>query len=556
MISRKLKITVTLTLVVFTLLTLSPASLTQASDLQRPVAQEPGTNLVANPGFEGIGQPVSNTAVQSGNWTRDTFTGAQYGEIFTPEGWVTWWQEGEFKRPECKVIPNEAPFNSDPNRIHQGYYSGMCFTFFGKQNAGYYQVVRNIPPGSVVEASFYAHAWACGEDNPMSCGDPYSFYFQVGIDPNGGTDPFSQNIVWSSPYYHYDAYGLVGPLQTTVGESGAATMFMKAYGKWQLKHNDAYMDNPSLKFISQGETPTPTSPPPPPTSEAPDTPPTLQYTPTPRPDGAIIHTIVSGDTLFGLAITYGVDLQQIYNLNNLGPDSLLQLGQEIVISTTGESVATPTPQPVATEEPDTANPDAPQTTPNPGSGSGSGSGAGSGAPAAPPAGKASVCILAFNDANSDLFRQADTGEMLLPNAQITLLGRSGPIDTRTTDGISEPWCFDSVDPGNYVIQHSPPPGYASTSGGQQSFILSDGQVLSLELPYVRDASASPDDAVAEPANPETDNPDSAEPADDQDDESGGGVTNVLNVVLRVSGFIVLALAIAVLVLFVLSRRAA
>ena len=36
--------------------------------------------------------------------------------------------------------------------------------------------------------------------------------------------------------------------------------------------------------------------------------------------------------------------------------------------------------------------------------------------------------------------------------------------------------------------------------------------------------------------------------------SGSGVTNVLNVVLRVSGFIVLALAIAVAVLFVLSRR--
>ena len=39
-------------------------------------------------------------------------------------------------------------------------------------------------------------------------------------------------------------------------------------------------------------------------------------------------------------------------------------------------------------------------------------------------------------------------------------------------------------------------------------------------------------------------------------EGGSGVTNVLNIVLRVSGFIVLALAIAVLVLFVLSRRSA
>jgi LysM repeat protein len=555
MFGKKLKLVVTLSLVVFTLFALSPASLALAGNVQRPVSQEPGTNLVTNPGFEGIGKSVNNSSPNSGNWTRDTFSGAQYGEIFTPEGWVTWWQEGEFKRPECKVIPNEHPFNADPNRIYQGYYSGMCFTFFGKQNAGYYQVVRNIPAGSVVEGSFYAHAWACSDDNPPeSCGDPYSFYFQVGIDPNGGTDPFSQNIVWGSPAYHYDTYGLVGPVQATVGEGGAATMFIKAYGKWPLKHNDAYMDNPSLKLISQGETPTPTPPPPPPTSEAPETPPTLQFTPTPRPDGAIVHTIVAGDTLFGLAITYGVDLQQIYDLNNLGPDSLLQLGQEIVISTTGESVATPTPQPAQeTPQPEAPATEEPQATPG-----GAGSDGGGGLPAAPPAGKASVCVLAFNDSNSDLFRQADEGEMLLPNAEVTLLGRSGPIDTRTTDGISEPWCFDSVDPGNYVIQHSPPPGYTSTSGSQQSFILSDGQVLSLELPYVRDADASSGGETANPGgNAGPSNPEATEPVDDsQSEESGGGVTNVLNVVLRVSGFIVLALAIAVLVLFVLSRRAA
>jgi len=41
-----------------------------------------------------------------------------------------------------------------------------------------------------------------------------------------------------------------------------------------------------------------------------------------------------------------------------------------------------------------------------------------------------------------------------------------------------------------------------------------------------------------------------------EDEDQPRVTNVLNLVLRVSGFIVLALPIAVLVLFILSRRSA
>ena len=171
-----LKTVVTLLVCAFTLFVLFPLSTVNANESARPVQQDIGTNLLVNPGFEGIGKPQNNSLPNPGNWTRETFNGEQRGEIFTPEGWVTWWQGGDFKVPECKVIPNEHPFNADPTRIYEGYYSGMCFAFFGKMNAGYYQVVRNLPPGSVVEGSFYAHAWSCGEDNPpLSCGDPSSF---------------------------------------------------------------------------------------------------------------------------------------------------------------------------------------------------------------------------------------------------------------------------------------------------------------------------------------------------------------------------------------------
>jgi len=539
MVGKKLKAAASLALVAFALVALLPATAVGAAEIASPDRQTPGTNLLANPGLEGIGRSLDNDLPNSGNWTRDTFTGAQYGEIFTPEGWVTWWAEGEFKRPECKVIPNEAPFNGDPDRIHNGYYSGMCFTFFGKQNAGYYQVVRNIPEGSQVEGAFYAHAWSCGDDSPpLSCGDPYAFYFQVGIDPNGGTDPFSGNIVWSSPYFNYDTFGKVGPVQATVGASGAATLFVKAYGKWDLKHNDAYFDDMSLTMLTAAEPPTATPEPPPPTAAIPPTP---QFTPTPRPDGAIVHTVVSGDTLFGISLAYDVDVQDIYDLNNLTSASLLSIGQEIVIALSGDAIPTPTPQPqpeatTEAEQPVDPAPDQP---------------GGGDSPGASAAGKASVCVLAFYDGNSDMFRQAADGEMLLPNAQINMLSQSGPVDNYTTDGISEPWCFNDLEPGNYILRHAPPPGYALTDGGQWNFVLGTDQVLNLELAYARDGSALPEGDGVLPDAGETDVP----PTEDAGGDGGGsGVTNVLNVVLRVSGFIVLALAIAVAVLFVLSRR--
>lgn len=206
--------------------------------------------LLTNPGFEGIGVPVDNAAPNYGNWTRDTFTGEQYGEIYTPEGWVTWWEKGEYGRPECHIIANEPPF-LNPSRIYQGYYAGKCSTYMRKQHAGYYQVVDGLKPGAMVEGWYYAHAWACDENNTsaLSCGDPEAFSFRVGIDPDGGVDPFADTILWSDEQFIYDIFERVGPVQVTVGENGAVTFFLRSHGKWAYQHNDAYWDNPSLYYV-------------------------------------------------------------------------------------------------------------------------------------------------------------------------------------------------------------------------------------------------------------------------------------------------------------------
>ncbi len=539
--SQKLKGLGALLLLGLTLSTLVLVPQAAAHEAQSPVRQEVGTQLLVNPGFEGIGKPIDNSLPNYNNWTRDTFNGVQYGEIYTPQGWVTWWQEGEFGRPECKVIPNEAPFNQNPVRIYQGYYAGMCFTFFRKQNSGYYQVVRNIAPGTVVEASYAAHAWSCGEDTTTSCGDPYAFYFRVGIDPNGGTDPFSPNIIWSQPYYYYDKYGIVGPIQATVGPGGTVTFFTNFYGKWPNKHNDAYADNMSLKVVATGTPATPTPEPPPPTSSAPPTPIVPQNTPTPRPDGAIVHIVAAGDTMWGLAIQYGVDIDELRRLNaGTVINDFLVVGQEVIISPGPLGQATPTPQPTTPEAAPTT-PAAAQTPANTGA-----------LPAAPASNKASLCVLAYFDANNDMFRQADGGEMALPNAEISLVGVTGPAGTYRTDGISEPYCFQNLEPGNYILRHTPPPGYKLTDTGQWNILLGGGQVLSLNLGYARDESAASTPTTTTPnENPKV----TKTPAASETKQSTGGVTKVLNTVLRITGIIVVLLAIAVGVLFFLSRRA-
>jgi LysM repeat protein len=533
-----------LLLLTLTLSTLILVPMAATHELQTLPQQEVGTNLLVNSGFEGIGKPIDNSAPNWNNWTRDTYTGVQYGEIYTPEGWVTWWQEGNgFGRPECLVIAKEEPF-LNPLRSYSGYYSTKCFTFFRKQNAGQFQVVRNVAPGTVVEASYYAHAWACDVDSDaaLSCGDPYAFSFRVGIDPNGGTDPFSSSIIWSAPYYHYDKFGLVGPVQATVGASGAVTFFTRAEAKWEYKHNDAYGDQAALTVVSSGTPATSTPEPVPPTSAVQPTsaPVVPQNTPTPRPDGSVVHIVVAGDTMFGLAIQYNVDLDELRRLNaGTVVDDFLSIGQEVIISGTPIAAATATPE----AQPETPAAPAPAETAAPDTGN---------LPAAPAGDTASLCVLAYYDANNDMFRQADAGEMALPNAEITLVGMSGPAGTYRTDGISEPYCFQNLEPGNYILRHTPPSGYKLTDTGQWSISLSAGQVSSLNLGYARD-----ENVAAEPGTPqeqsETPQATETETATEQTEEPGG-ITRVLNTVLRITGIIVLILAIAVGTLFFLSRR--
>lgn len=92
--------------------------------------------------------------------------------------------------------------------------------------------------------------------------------------------------------------------------------------------------------ITPGPSPTPSNTPTPTTTPSPTvTPsPTATATPVASPtalaDGRILYTVQSGDTLIIIADRYGVAVQDLYGYNNLGPNSVLSLGQELIIGYT------------------------------------------------------------------------------------------------------------------------------------------------------------------------------------------------------------------------------
>lgn len=507
-------------------------------------AQEPtGPNLLRNGDFEegGAGNAwplqdnIPEVQVAPGwraFWLDNPPSYAQVGAHCNGDPTCSW------ARPEFRnVLRIEYP-----NRVHSGEQAQKYFTFGRQHEAGLFQQVSGIEPGTKLRFTAHMHTWSCtaegGWNNcPTSPNSnrPAAMHTRVGIDPTGGTNPWAETVVWSGEFESYDTWTPFWVEATAEGDR--VTVFTYSRADWTdafaRLNNDVYVDNASLVMVGEAE---PTAPPPPPTSEVPPTP---RATATPLPSGAVVHTVAAGDTLFGIAIQYGVDVDELRRLNagSLGPNDMLQIGQEVVIS--GEPIEIPTPTPASTEEAPIENP----TAEAPAGGDVGGTAEGGG----------TLCVTAYHDQNGDMFRQSES-EALLPNVTLTLLGTNGPAATYTTDGISEPYCFQGLAGGNYILRQSPPAGYLVNGPQEWGVLLGEAQVHSLSLGYARTdtevAAVAPGAAAHLDAGESLPTGEEAVGEEAEGEEDGGGL---LTTVLRVSGIIALVLALGVAGLFGYTR---
>ena len=116
-----------------------------------------------------------------------------------------------------------------------------------------------------------------------------------------------------------------------------------------------------------------------------------------------------------------------------------------------------TPTPVDTPTP-TATP-TPTNTPTPATGS--------------------ICVSSFEDSNGNGKR--DAGEGLLAGAVFTISNDGRALDSYSSDGINEPYCFYGLEPGSYLVSEANPADYESTTNNSWDVALSGGSTANIEF---------------------------------------------------------------------------
>ncbi len=164
-------------------------------------------------------------------------------------------------------------------------------------------------------------------------------------------------------------------------------------------------------------------------------------TATPGPDGRILYTVVEGDNCGQVALLHGITVQQLRNLNSrLDENCTLTIGQQLVV---GLASNEPTPGPAPTLPPPT-----PTSTPVDGT--------------------TEVCVLLFDDANGDAFRQEtefgiEGGAVSLTNLNGSYSQQQNTLSTFDPDTLEpDRTCFLDVPQGEYNVSMAVPDDYNPT----------------------------------------------------------------------------------------------
>lgn len=196
-------------------------------------ASAQGNNLLTNPGFEApfntvAGSPPRQVAQGWTPWHVPTAAGMSASENVQPEYYPATDTNNGLGAP----------------RVRSGSDAQQYFSFFATHVGGVYQTVSGLTAGDALTFSVYGYLWSSTFDDADSSEDDGGLFLQVGIDPTGGTDGESANIVWSQPAQTYDSYAQY--MVSAVAQASSVTVWVRSSVSVPVKNNVVYLDDASL----------------------------------------------------------------------------------------------------------------------------------------------------------------------------------------------------------------------------------------------------------------------------------------------------------------------
>lgn len=173
--------------------------------------------------------------------------------ISVPTGWTAFWITQDLDIPNNPSGDQpEFMASDDPDspfaRANTGERSVLWHTKFSSAFAGVYQQVP-VDPSATVRLSAWSYAWSSTGSDPELSQNEAWVRQRIGIDPTGGTDPTSEDIVWSQGFsQHIDVWGQLSVEATA--SSDQVTVFLSAYPNRVNPQNDIYYDTAELILVS------------------------------------------------------------------------------------------------------------------------------------------------------------------------------------------------------------------------------------------------------------------------------------------------------------------
>ena len=313
------------------------------------------------------------------------------GEVQVAPGWRGWYLDvaPDYVKTPANCTDSKQSYHcywmrpefrdnvaaSFENRVRSGMRSQKYFSFGRMHEAGLYQRVGGIKPGSTVRFSIYIQAWQCYEidkcgKNGTRSDAPADMHLRVGIDPYGGDNPFNPNVVWAPEKGAFDQWVEFAVETQALADTVTVFTHSRPEWGWARVENDVYLDDASLvvaqpgpvatkpsgqaaiaKPVSQpsaavarlrlaqlwrrlGEGPLPPEMLPIAASIAPAAPATSRPSSGPTPaasSGLRTHVIAPGDTLTKIAARYNTTVAALMQANNITNIDLIFVGLTLII---------------------------------------------------------------------------------------------------------------------------------------------------------------------------------------------------------------------------------